>query len=149
MGLLGTCCGSGVVDLEKGDTFAKAFIEYCYETDGIFKKFINDYQVARNAKKDSTRDLLECAWEWFQKGETKDVDGFARTIKKKELTHGLAISPSSKIMFLMNPWEVMPLDKRAKVTVGYKGNNYADYLVKVEYFRQEHEKEIHQALQDQ
>lgn len=121
--------------------------KYCQKAEGTFKNFIDEYRVARNTKKDLTPDLLACSLEWHQQGRTKEVDDFALMIQGEGLTHGkLATSLSSKIMCLMNPWEIMPLDIRAKKALKHRTNIYKDYFGKIEQFRLEHENDIRQTL---
>ncbi len=121
--------------------------DYAQKAKGTFKNFIDEYRVARNTKKDLTSKLLTCALEWHEQGRTNDVDDFARMIQGMDLTHGkMATSLSSKIMYLMNPWEVMPLDIRAKEALKHRTNIYKDYFAKIERFRMEHENEIRQTL---
>jgi hypothetical protein len=121
--------------------------DYAVKAKGTFKNFIDEYRVARNTQKVLTSKLLTCALEWHEQGRTNDVDDFARMIQAKGLTHGkLATSLSSKIMYLMNPWEVMPLDIRAKRALKHRTNIYKDYFGEIERFRLEHEKDIRQTL---
>ncbi|MBK8922653.1 MAG: hypothetical protein IPM81_14300 [Saprospirales bacterium] len=90
--------------------------------------------------------MLDAAWDWYKKGDSEDADGFADLIKKK-LTHGRAISLASKIMFLMNPWKVLPLDSRAKESLDYRGNKYSVFIQKAEQDKKKREKEIRDTLQ--
>jgi hypothetical protein len=121
--------------------------DYAHKAKGTFKNFINEYRVARNTKKDLTSKLLAYSLDWYEQGRTKDVDDFALMIQGMDLTHGkLATSLSSKIMYLMNPWEVMPLDIRAKRALKHRTNIYKDYFGEIERFRLEHEKDIRQNL---
>lgn len=120
---------------------------YARKEVGTFKNFINEYRVARNTKRDLTADLLACSLDWHQKGRTKDVDDFAQMIQAKGLTHGkVATSLSSKIMYLMNPWEVMPLDDLAKKALDHRNKDYKGFATKIQRFRLENEKDIHQTL---
>lgn len=125
---------------------AISFEDYCLKSQGTFKNFIDEYGVARSTKGDLTSDLLNCALEWYHKGETKDVDRFAQSIKK--LTHDkVATSLASKIMYLMNPVEVLPLDSRVRAALNLRTNVYADYLAEVERFKENYKSEIFQALE--
>lgn len=122
--------------------------EYCSKWNGSFKNFIDWYRVARNTDKDLTAQLLQCTSYWHKAGKTKDVDGFAAYIKSEGLTHGkLATSLASKIMYLTNPWAVLPLDQLVRNALGLRTNKYADYALKVEQFQVENAKEIRGFLQ--
>ena len=121
--------------------------DYAPKAKGTFKNFIDEYRVARNTKRDLTSKLLAYSLDWYEQGRTKDVDDFARMIQGMDLTHGkMATSLSSKIMYLMNPWEVMPLDIRAKRALNHRTNIYKDFFGEIERFRLEHEKDIRQTL---
>ncbi len=123
--------------------------EYLTKTTGTFKSFIDEFKVARNADKDKTESLLTLSLEWVRTDKRNKVDDFASHLKEKGITHEkIATSLASKILFLNDPWTILPLDDRAKRAVGYghKENNYAEYLSKVENFRKENENEITQCL---
>lgn len=123
-------------------------LKYCRKQNGSFKNFIDAYRVARNTDKDLTAELLQCTSHWHKAGKTKDVDGFAAYIKSEGLTHGnLATSLASKIMYLTNPWEVLPLDQLVRNALGLRTNTYADYALKVRQFRIDREREIKAFLQ--
>lgn len=133
------------IRFSKGEISEK---EYCSKWNGSFKNFIDWYRVARNTDKNLTPHLLKCTLEWHRAGRTKEVDAFAAHIQSEGLTHGkLATSLASKIMYLTNPWEVLPLDQLVRNALGLRTNRYADYALEVEQFRAEKAKEIRAFLQ--
>ena len=119
-------------------------VEYFVQKiEGTFYKFLIDYKVTRNYKKGNTLALLERTIEWISGINPDDVDGFANLLNRKKLTHAKTMtSLASKILFLNNPWEILPMDNRAKATVAYKGNVYSVYALKALKFKKENKETI-------
>lgn len=117
--------------------------DYLKKSEGTFKSFINDFRVARNVNKTKTEYLLALTYQWVKSKKQNNVDDFAKYLCAKGITHGkIMTSLSSKILFLNNPWEILPLDSLAKNALGMKRNMYTDYLPLVNHFKQEHKKII-------
>lgn len=120
---------------------------YLSESNGTFKSFINEYRVARNVEKSKTDLLLQLTMQWVKKKNSNYVDDFAKLLKEKGITHGKVMtSLSSKILFLNDPWTILPLDNLAKQAVGLKTNIYSQYLPRVEEFKQKNKREIESCL---
>ena len=103
--------------------------DYLKKSIGTFRSFINEFRVARNIDKTKTNILLQMTITWISSKNSTDVDGFAESLRKKGITHGKVMtSLASKILFLNNPWIVLPLDNRAKKSLGLLGNQYVGYL---------------------
>lgn len=114
---------------------------------GTFKSFINEYRVARNVEKSKTDFLLQLTMQWVNTKGQKNVDVFAKLLKEKGITHGKVMtSLASKILFLNDPWTILPLDNLAKQAVGLKTNIYSEYLPKVDEFKQKNKREIDSCL---
>jgi len=114
---------------------------------GTFKSFINEYRVARNVEKSKTDFLLQLTMRWVNTKRPNNVDGFANFLKEKGITHGKVMtSLASKILFLNDPWKILPLDNLAKQASGLKTNIYSHYLPRVEEFKKEHTLEIESCL---
>lgn len=113
---------------------------------GSFQRFLNDFRVARNVdSKKGVEELLKLTFKWLENNpkEQNDVHSFAKYLKEKKITRDkLMISLSSKILFLNNPWEILPVDSLVRKTVGIKKNNYMDYITEVESFKKENEEKI-------
>jgi hypothetical protein len=106
----------------------KDFDNYLTKDPGTFKSFIDEYRVARNFKKEETSHLLSLTLKWVKRRDCNDVDGFARHLRDHRVTDGrLPLSLASKILFLNNPWLILPLDMRSKKAVGLRDNSYSDY----------------------
>ncbi|HOZ14025.1 MAG TPA: hypothetical protein PK784_04505 [Tenuifilaceae bacterium] len=114
---------------------------------GTFKSFINEYRVARNVEKSKTDFLLQLTMQWVNTKGQKNVDVFAKLLKEKGITHGKVMtSLASKILFLNDPWTILPLDNLAKQAVGLKTNIYSHYIPKVDEFKQKNKREIDSCL---
>ena len=55
-------------------------------------------------------------------------------------------SLASKILFLNNPWTILPLDNLAKQAVGLKNNSYKNYLPLTDIFITDNKNKIDELL---
>ena len=121
--------------------------DYLQKTNGTFKSFINEYRVARNVDKSKTDVLLHLTMEWISNDDSDNVDEFAENLKANSITHGKVMtSLASKILFLNNPWKILPLDNLVRNAVGLTENNYSKYQVLTEDYRQKNNSEIELCL---
>lgn len=121
--------------------------DYLLKSTGTFKSFINDFRVARNVEKAKTSTLLNLTSNWIKNKNSDNVDEFAEHLKMKGITHGkIMTSLASKILFLNNPWKILPLDNLAKKAVGLKNNNYSNYLPLTEIYIEKSNNEIYSLL---
>ena len=110
---------------------------------GTFKSFINEYRVARNIEKAKTDSLLQLTIKWVSTKNSNNVDDYASLLKEKRITHGKVMtSLASKILFLNDPWTILPIDNLAKQAVGLKTNIYSHYIPKVEEFKLKNKTDI-------
>ncbi len=114
-----------------------------YPVDALtnFKNFITEFKVVRNVKKGATDQLLQYLFNWLKNNTDKNnhVNCFAEYLKEngKGITHGkLQVSLASKILFLNNPWEVLPIDRRVRKTLNIKENKYESFMKSLGEFRQ-------------
>ena len=115
---------------------------YVKKEDGSFYKFLIEFKVIRNIPKGTTIKLLMETRSWINGEQPNNVDGFAEHLKEVGLTHKLLKSMASKVLLLNNPWEIIPMDRLTRATLGERKNNYDDYLNKLEAFKSEHQKLI-------
>lgn len=102
---------------------------YSKKQTGSFKSFINEFRVARNVVESKTDILLQETTDWITHANAEDVDGFAQKLNASGITHGkIMTSLASKILFLNNPWQILPLDRLAKRALVLQTNRYKDYL---------------------
>jgi hypothetical protein len=121
--------------------------EYFKKSPGTFKSFINEFRVARNVDKNKTDILLGLTTEWIKQKHSDNVDDFAEQLKGNGITHGKVMtSLASKILFLNNPWTILPLDNLAKKAVALKTNNYKNYLPLTDIFITNNKNEIDKLL---
>ena len=107
-----------------------------------FQKFLNDFKVARNIKKEKVKDLMILIKNSKFLEDAKNVDSFAEEMKKEKITHDNKVMTvlASKIFFLYQPEKVIPMDKFNKISLGLKENSYSDFLIEVNKFIKEHKK---------
>jgi hypothetical protein len=122
--------------------------EYLQKSTGTFKSFINEFRVARNVEKSKTKELLESTIEWIGKNENVEVDNFAEFLNIKGITHGkIMTSLASKILFLNDPWNFLPIDNLVKKAVGLKRNKYNLYELEVTKFKSTNLSEMNKCLE--
>jgi hypothetical protein len=121
--------------------------DYIKKSPGSFKSFIDEFGVARNVDKTQIHILLSLTTEWLNQNQADNVDNFANLLKEKGITHGKVMtSLASKILFLNNPWVILPLDTLAKRSVGLRTNKYSQYLPLTESFVSENKIAIDNSL---
>ncbi len=117
--------------------------EYLQKSKGTFKSFVDEFRVSRNFAREETHTLLKISIAWTSSKNQDDVDGFADKLKNKGITHGKVMtSLASKILFLNDPWRILPFDNQAKRTLRLQGNHYSDYFPLKKEFTQKYKKEI-------
>ena len=121
--------------------------DYLTKEDGSFRRFINDFRVARNISKTHVDEFLDELQNWINGSQSNDVDHLATKAKGLGYTHGKVMtSLCSKVLFLHNPYEIIPIDQLAKKAIGYRGNKYSEFRSQLDSFRINHTKEINSYL---
>lgn len=107
-----------------------------------FQKFINDFKIARNIKKERVKDLMFLIKDSKFMKDSKNVDAFAEKMKNKNITHQNKVMTvlASKIFFLNSPDKIIPMDSFNKKSLGLKGNKYHDFENKITGFINENSK---------
>ncbi len=124
-----------------------ASTEYLKISNGSFKSFINEFRVARNIDKTKTQTLLRLTTDWITRKSSNDIDRFAALLKTKGITHGKVMtSLASKILFLNDPWTILPSDNYTKRAVRLRNNTYSQYLPMVDGFKKKNKLEIDKCL---
>lgn len=106
---------------------------------GSFYSFLIEFRVIRNIPQGTINKILEETLFWVNSEDCDNVDFFAETLASKGLTRGVMTSMASKILFLNNPWKILPMDSLARKTLNQKQNNYATYKINLEYYIKENE----------
>lgn len=113
---------------------------YIKKVDGSFYSFLIEFRVVRNFPSGTVDKLLAETFKWINSENPDDVDLFAEKLANSGLTRGkLMASMASKILFLNNPWKIIPMDSLARKTLNQKQNKYSIYNEKLIKFRKENE----------
>lgn len=121
--------------------------DYLQKSNGSFKSFINEFRVARNIKKDKTKELLDLTMACIIEDNRIGVDDFAELLNKVGITHGKTMtSLASKVLFLNDPWNILPIDNLVKRAVDLKENKYSLYELKFNEYKNNHILEINNNL---
>lgn len=112
---------------------------YMENREGTFYKFLIEFKIIRNLPKEKQSELLIESLTWVKNSKPheielcQEVDLFAKALKEKGISNkeNTPLSLASKILFLDNPWKVIPYDKQAKWAVGCKERNYKEYIEKI------------------
>jgi hypothetical protein len=117
--------------------------DYLIVKPGTFKAFLNEYRVARNINKAFTKALFELTLEWIRTKDPINVDEFANFLRIKGITQNKTLkSLASKILFLNDPENVLPMDSRTRNAFKLRDNNYAEYIYLVKCFIKQNKQKI-------
>jgi hypothetical protein len=122
--------------------------EYIKKDIGSFYSFLIEFRVARNFTSGSADKLLDETLSWINSKDVNNVDLFAEKLSRSNLTRGnVTTSMASKILFLNNPWEIIPMDSLARKTLRQKENKYSIYNDKLTEFRKINESTFENCLE--
>ncbi|OMQ08820.1 hypothetical protein [[Flexibacter] sp. ATCC 35103] len=122
--------------------------EYIKKDIGSFYSFLIEFRVVRNFTSGSTDKLLDETLSWVNSKEANNVDLFAEKLAQTNLTRGnITTSMASKILFLNNPWEIIPMDRLARKTLKQKENKYSIYNNNLLEFRRNNEPAFENCLE--
>ena len=109
--------------------------DYIKKEAGSFYSFLIDFRVVRNFPSGTVDKLLAETSLWIKNGDSDNVDLFAEKLANSGLTRGkIMASMASKILFLNNPWHIIPMDSLARKTLNQKQNKYSVYNKNIETF---------------
>lgn len=111
----------------KYNSFSRS--EHLLKSPGSFQNFLNEFRVTRCVRKGMVGCLLDTTIEWVSSSKADDVDSFAAKLRDKNITHNgkTMTSLASKILFLNNPWIIIPYDTLNNKAVGVRTNKYHDF----------------------
>lgn len=122
--------------------------DYVRNEIGTFYTFLVEFRVARNFAQGTVGRLLNETINWVNGGNVDDVDQFAEKLASTDLTRGnIMTSLASKILFLNNPWEIIPMDKLARKALQQKDNRYSTYRENIFAYRQANKPIIENVIQ--
>ena len=112
---------------------------YLSKSAGFFCRFIKEFGVIRNVKKDMIGKVLKLTMKWIRDNKADDVDGFATNLREEGVTTpegNQMTSLASKVLFLNNPWLIFPYDshnrKALRKVLGIKKpENYRNFFYAV------------------
>ncbi len=117
--------------------------DYSSKTQGSFYSFLIEFKIARNIVQGAALELLLMTKEWCLKESCDDIDAFAKNLKAVGISRGATLSSlASKVLFLNNPWEILPMDALARKSLGQKNNLYSEFRKKVEIFRKDRKESL-------
>lgn len=111
--------------------------DYVTKDIGTFYSFLIEFRVARNFSQGAVDKLLTETLNWVNSSNADNVDLFADKLASTNLTRGKTMtSLASKILFLNNPWKIIPMDTLARKALKQKDNKYSTYDKNLNVYRQ-------------
>lgn len=113
--------------------------EYISKKTGTFYSFLIEFRVIRNLTEGCADQLLKITHDWINSKNADNVDLFAERLSKSDLTRGhVTTSLASKILFLNNPWKILPMDTLTRKAFKQSENRYSTYILNLEKYRYSH-----------
>lgn len=123
-------------------------VEYINRSKGSFYSFLIEFKIVRNFKAGQIHRLLEETTNFIKFNDGIDVDSFAFKLSKTDFTRkNIVSSMASKILFLNDPYSIIPMDSRARTTLGQKLNKYNTYTENLSLYKK-HNKNLIQEMLD-
>jgi len=120
----------------KSDQLSTA--DYTSKETGTFYSFVIEFKIVRNFSKGSVDKLLKETIKWVNGKQADNVDLFADRLCQAGLTRGHTMtSLASKILFLNNPWIILPMDSLVRQALNQKDKLYSNYAVNLLTFKKE------------
>jgi len=122
--------------------------EYISKTKGSFYSFLIEFRIVRNFAGGQVEKLLEETANFINKSDCTDVDGFALHLSQTNLTrNSIMASMASKILFLNNPYEIIPMDALARRSLRQSKNIYNAYRENLYNYKLQYRTEIMEMLE--
>jgi hypothetical protein len=94
---------------------------YTSKEQGSFYRFLIEFRIARCIPQGSTEELLMLIKKWCSGQRSDDIDAFAQHLKINGISRGATLnSLASKVLFLNNPYSIIPMDTLARKTLKQK-----------------------------
>jgi len=111
--------------------------DYVSKEIGSFYSFLIEFRVTRNYLQGTTDKLLAETIKWVNSRQANNVDSFTMRLLNSGLTRGnTTTSLASKILFLNNPWEILPMDTLTRKAFNQTENQYSIYRTNLDNYRQ-------------
>lgn len=123
-------------------------LSYINEGEYSFTAFISEFRIARNIGLNTRKEALKLIKKWCESNYCDDVDGLSKKFKLTKYSHEKGpLSFSSKVLFLNNPYNILPLDRYGKKTLSLNSwASYQDYITAVDVFKKENEYLLKESL---
>ena len=120
---------------------------YVSKDEGTFYSFLIEYRVVRNFMKGATDRLLVETQKWISGTNPDNVDLFAERLANSDLTRGnKTTSLASKVLFLNDPWTILPMDINTRGAFKQTYNTYSLYIQNLGRYRNTHSAIIVESL---
>jgi hypothetical protein len=121
--------------------------DYVGKDEGTFYSFLIEFRVVRNFTKGATDKLLEETRKWIFGKNPNNVDLFAEKLANSDLTRGnKTTSLASKVLFLNDPWTILPLDNNTRAAFKQIDNTYSHYISNLEKYSKTHSSVIAESM---
>ena len=120
---------------------------YVSKDEGTFYSFLIEYRVVRNFMQGATDRLLVETQKWISGENPNNVDLFAERLANSDLTRGnKTTSLASKVLFLNDPWTILPMDINTRGAFKQIDNSYSLYIRNLEKYRKTHSAVIAESM---
>ena len=100
---------------------------------------MTEFRVARNFIQGASDKLLDETLRWIKGENANNVDLFAERLANSDLTRGnKTTSLASKVLFLNDPWTILPMDINTRKAFKQIDNTYSHYISNLEKYRKTH-----------
>jgi hypothetical protein len=110
--------------------------DYVKKDIGTFYSFLIEFRIVRNFRQGASDKLLAETHKWISSQKSDNVDQFAEMLSKTNLTRGsTTTSLASKVLFLNNPWNILPMDTQTRKVFKQTENSYSIYTTHLQKYR--------------
>lgn len=121
--------------------------DYVRKGTGTFYSFLAEFKVLRNFKKGTSDMLLRETLMWVKGRNANNVDLFTEKLSISGITWGnKTTSLASKVLFLNDPWTILPMDNNTRAAFKQNDNSYTHYIRNLENYRITHSMVIAESL---
>ncbi|MCB0457458.1 MAG: hypothetical protein R2776_03495 [Flavobacteriaceae bacterium] len=130
--------------------FKKGTIELSLYKDKVpngFYKFLIEFRIIRNIPSGTSKELLIETQNWVKNNNADNVDLFVEKLLGNDISRKKRlVSLASKVLFLNNPWKIIPMDVQTRKSLDLTENNYTEYQKRIKKFKEDHSNQIKECL---
>jgi len=117
--------------------------DYSIRGNGSFYNFLTEFRIIRNIVQGGTHQLLDLTKAWCEGPEADEVDAFAQHLSKADISRGAILSSlASKVLFLNNPQQLLPMDALARKALNVRLNSYSAYSTELKTYSQKRQESL-------